>query len=367
MKVPFFRALDQHDYMMDSILKRVEDVVRMDRFILGPVVEKFEAKFAQEMGAPHAVGVNSGSDALLLALRLLDLQPEDEVIVPVFAFVGVPSAILRVGGTPMFVDVDPLTGLMDMTKMEEAITPNTKAIIALHLYGKSLNMNSLMEIARKHNLAVIEDCTQAAGASFHGRKLGTFGMAGCYSLDSEANLGGIGDAGIIVTDTEERALRLRKLRDHGKMDETYADEIGYNSRMDAIQAAILSQKMDDLDDTNAERIENARFYNRCFADANAVLPEVGEEGTHVFNMYTLQVAQRDALEIYLNDKKIGSAIQYPIPLHLQPCFEFFEYKEGDFPQAEQLSKRVISLPIFPGLKRKEIQYVAQAVVDFLTG
>lgn len=367
MKVPFFRLKDQHEYLIDSIMKRIEDVFDTDRFILGPLVEKFESKFAHHMGAANAVGVGSGTDALLMALRLLDLQPEDEVIVPVFCFVGIPTTVLRVGAIPIFVDVDPLSGLIDLQKLEESITPNTKAIIAVHLYGKSLNMNALMELARKNDIAVIEDCSHAAGAEFHGRKLGTFGMAGCYSFYPNRNLGGIGDAGVVITEKEEDANRIRKLRDHGRIDEMYYDEIGYNSRLDAIQAAVLSLKLDDLEDSNAERIENSRFYNRYFSEANAVLPDAGEEGMHVFNMYTIQVAQRDALQIYLNEKKIGSALYYPVPLHLQPCFDFFQYKEGDYPQAEQLSKRVISLPVFPGLKRKEIQYIAQTVLDFLNG
>jgi dTDP-4-amino-4,6-dideoxygalactose transaminase len=350
---------------MENIIKKIESVFETDRFILGPMVEKFESKFASMMGVKHAVGVNSGTDALMLSLRLLDLQPENEVIVPVFSYISVADVVLRVGATPVFVDVDPMTGLIDIAKIETAITENTKAVIPVHLYGKSVNMISLMEISRKHNLAVIEDCSHATGAQFHGRKLGTYGISGCFSFYPTMSLGGVGDGGMIITDNDEYATRLKKFREHGRIDNIYYDEIGYNTRLDAIQAAVLFVKMDELEDSNAEKIENARFYNRFFAEANAVLPEIQDDFSHVFNIYTLQVAQRDALEIYLKDKKIGSAIYYPVPLHLQPCFDFLEHKEGDFPQAEQLTKRVISLPVFPGLKRQEIQFAAQAVLDFL--
>ncbi len=367
MKVPYIRLQDQHKHLMDAIMRRIEDVFQTGRFILGPVVEKFEAKFASAMGAKHAIGVASGTDALLLSLRLLDPQPEDEVIVPVFTFISTAEAVLRVGATPVFVDVDPLTGLIDLAKVEAAITKNTRAIIPVHLYGKAVNMLGLMEIARKHNLAIIEDCAQATGARFHGRALGAYGAAGCFSFYPTKNLAGAGDGGMIITDNDEYAERLRKFRDHGRLENYYFDEIGYNSRLDPIQAAVLQIKLEELEDSNAERIENARFYNKSFAGANAVLPEVREDSSHVFNIYTLQVAQRDALEIYLKEKNIGCAIYYPLPLHLQPCFDFFDFKEGEFPQAEQLSKRVISLPVFPGLKRREIQYVAKTVLDFLTG
>lgn len=366
MKVPFTRLKNQHDHLMEAIIKKIENVFETDRFILGPMVEKFESKFASVMGAKHAVGVNSGTDALMLSLRLLDLQPEHEVIVPVFSYISVVDVVLRVGATPVFVDVDPMTGLIDIPKIEAAITENTKAIIPVHLYGKAVNMIGLMEISRKYELAVIEDCSHATGAKLHGRKLGTYGISGCFSFYPTMSLGGVGDGGMIITDHDEYSARLKKFREHGRIDNLYYDEIGYNSRLDAIQAAVLFVKMEELEDSNAEKIENARFYNRFFFGANAVLPEVHDDFSHVCNMYTLQVAQRDALEIYLKEKKIGSAIYYPLPLHLQPCFDFLEHKEGDFPQAEQLTKRVISLPVFPGLKRQEIQFVAQAVLDFLS-
>ena len=366
MKVPFYRLSDQHGHLMESIMKRIESVFESDRFILGPLVEKFESRFAAMMGAKHAVGVNSGTDALLLSLRLLDLQPEDEVIVPVFSHISVAQVVLRVGAMPVFTDVDPLTGLIDPTALESMITDKTKAIIAVHLYGKSVNMISLMEIARKHNISVIEDVSHATGAQFHGRKLGTFGMTGCYSFYPTMNFGGVGDGGMVVTDNDEYAARLKKFREHGRVDNMYYDEVGYNTRLDAIQAAVLYLKLDEMEDANAEKIENARFYNRFFSQANAVLPEIPDDFSHVFNFYTIQVAQRDALEIYLKEKKVGCGIYYPVPMHLQPCFDFFEYKEGSYPQAEQLSKRVICLPVFSGLKRQEIKFAAQAVLDFLS-
>ena len=366
MRVPFIRLKDQHQHLMDTIMQRIGNVFETDRFILGPVVEKFESKFASSMGAKHAIGVNSGTDALLLSIRLLDLQPDDEVIVPVFSNIAVADIVLRVGAIPVFVDVDPLTGLIDLAQMETAITENTKAVIPVHLYGKAVNMISLMETARKNNIAVIEDVSHATGAQFHGRKLGTFGETGCISFYPTMNFGGVGDGGMILTDNDEYAERLRKFRDHGRADPVYFDEIGYNSRLDAIQAAVLHVKLDELEDSNADQIENARFYNQFFHEANAVLPELSDDGSHVFNHYTIQIAQRDALEIYLKEKKIGCGIYYPIPLHLQPCFDFFDYKEGAYPQAEQLAKRVISLPVFSGLKRREIQHVAEMVLTFLS-
>jgi len=367
MKVPFFRLSDQHEHLMENIMKRIESVFETDRFILGPMVEKFETRFASMMSAKHAIGVNSGTDALLLSLRLLDLQPEDEVILPVFSHIAISHVILRVGAMPVFADVDPLTGLLDITNLESLITEKTKAIIAVHLYGKAVNMISLMEIARKYNIPVIEDCSHATGAQYHGRKLGTFSLTGCFSFYPTMNLGGVGDGGMVITDNDEHAQRLRKFREYGRVDNIYYDEVGYNTRLDAIQAAVLYLKIDDLEDANAEKIENARFYNKFFSEANAVLPEITDDFSHVFNFYTIQVAQRDALEIYLKEKKVGCGIYYPVPLHLQPCFDFFEYKEGSYPQAEQLSKRVISLPVFPGLKRQEIKFVAQTVLDFLSG
>ncbi|NQU42524.1 DegT/DnrJ/EryC1/StrS family aminotransferase [bacterium] len=365
MKVPFIDLTPQHEGIMEEIHQAIDQVFEENSFILGPAVAQFEKAAAKLLSVPHAIGVNSGTDALLLSLKALGISPGDEVIVPTFTFVAVADVVARVGARPVFVDVDPLNYNLAIDSVNHAITPKTKAIIAPHMFGQACDLSNLMQLANAHGLFLIEDVSQAMGGRISNKHLGAMGVTGCFSFYPTKNLGGVGDGGLVVTHNDEVAERIRRYRDHGRNGDGVFQEIGYNSRLDSIQAAILRIKLEELDETIADRVENARFYNELLGEADIEVPEFFERGEHTYNLYTIQCENRDGLRQFLADREIGTAVYYDRPLHLQPCFSYLGYKEGDFPVAELLASRVLSLPIYPGLKKKQIEEVAISIHEFL--
>lgn len=332
-------------------------------FILGPAVAQFESNFAQQMGCKHAIGVNSGTDALLMTLHSLGIQPEDQIICPAFTFVATADVIARLGAYPVFVDVGP-DYTIDVEHVAELINEKTKAILAVHLYGKMADVKRLAEICAERGIHLIEDVAQATGAMLEGKAAGTFGIAGCFSFYPTKNLGGFGDGGMVITDNDELAERLRIFRDHGKSSDGAFLEIGYNSRLSSIQAALLDVKLPNLEEDNADRIANATFYYSAINASVYGLPIQGPEGDHVYNLFTIRHPKRNELKAFLAERKIGSAIYYSRPLHLEPCFSYMGYQEGHFPVAEQFAREVLSIPVAPGLTRQELEEVTTALDQF---
>lgn len=364
MAVQFYDLSRLHGDIKDDLLKSVSDVVHNNSYILGPAVRRFEENFAQAIGSKHGIGVNSGTDALLMTLHALGIQAGDEVICPVYTFVATADAIVRTGATPVFVDIDDDYN-MNVEAVRASVTENTRAVMAVHLYGKAADVVGLQQICTDYGLHLIEDCAQATGASVNGRRVGTFGIAGCFSFYPTKNLGGFGDGGMVTTDNEELADRLRLFRDHGKGPEGTFQAIAYNSRLSSIQAAMLDVKLPNLDEDNADRQANAEFYNSKLDPATFGLPLPGEDpDSHVYNQYTLRHPMRDQLRNFLSERQIMTGLYYARPLHLEPCFEYLGYVEGHFPNAEAISKEILQLPVGPGLTRKELDEVAHAVELF---
>ena len=341
-------------------MQAVEHVIDNGAYILGPSVQQFEEHFAQRMKAPFAIGVNSGTDALLLTLHGLGIQPEDEVIVPVFGFVASADVVARLGAQIVFVDVNE-DYTIDPEAVKAAITDRTQVVMAVHLFGRAAPVLQLQQICTEYGVHLVEDVCQATGAEVNGQPLGTFGIAGAFSFYPTKNLGGFGDGGMVVTDNSELASRLRHYRDHGREENGQFTEIGYNSRLDSIQAAMLDVKLGTLDEDNEDRLANATFYyQHLHPDAFGLPPET-PEGQHVFNQFTVRHPQRDQLRVFLKDRQIDTACYYPRPLHLEPCLEYLGYEAGHFPVAEQMAREVLQLPIAPGLTRKELEEVAHAM------
>jgi dTDP-4-amino-4,6-dideoxygalactose transaminase len=353
-----------------QILARLDAVARSGGFVLGPECERLEAELANLCGVKHGVACASGSDALLLALMALDIQPGDEVIVPSFTFFATASAVSRLGAVSVFVDIDPVTFNLDPLRISAAVTARTRAIIPVHLYGQSADMASINRIARQHSLAVIEDAAQAIGAQWAGGPVCSWGTIGCLSFYPTKNLGAWGDAGLMLTSDDQLAERLRLLRVHGMKPRYIHREIGINSRLDGLQAAVLNVKLSQLAGWTEARRANAARYTRMF---NAVhmrdhitIPVAAAETHHVWNQFTIRVQHglRDALRQYLRAQGVGSEVYYPIPLHRQSCYQQLGYAEGSLPQTEQAAREVLSLPIFPQLTEEELETVVHHTVRF---
>ena len=362
MEVPFISLKEDNAEVLDDYLKKVREIVETSTFILGPEVNQFEDAFAKKLGLQYAIGVASGTDALLMSLDALGIGKGDEVIVPAYTFIATANVVVRLGATPVFVDILEDDYTISPKKIKTAITPKTKAVIPVHLYGKSARMDEILQIAKENNLFVVEDVAQATGAKFKGKYLGSLGSVGAFSFYPTKNLSCAGDGGLITTNDDDLAQKIYAFRDHGK---PKFEKVGYNSRLPSIQAAILSLKLKSLDQKNEERIKNALLYNELFKGRSAIItPNAGEIGSHVFNVYTIRVPRRDELKQHLADNGIGSAIYYPEPLHTQPCFSFLGYAITDFPISEKVPEEVLSLPVSPGLKEEEIKYVAKTVMEF---
>lgn len=371
MKVPLLDLKGQYEKIKNEIHEAINGVLDSARYIMGEEVEKFEEEMAEYCKVKYAIGVASGTDALLLSLKALDIKPGDEVIVPAFTFFATAGVVSRLGATPVFVDIDPVTYNINPEEIEIKISDKTKAIIPVHLYGQPAEMDKIMEIANKYNLKVVEDACQAIGAEYKGTKVGNFGNTATLSFFPSKNLGAYGDAGMVLTNNEELANRIKRLRVHGAEPKYYHHEVGYNSRLDTIQAAILRVKLKYLDEWNKGRQLVAETYNRLFKkyglEDKVVLPEKKiEDSIHVYHQYVIRTKNRDKLQKHLKENGIATAVYYPLPLHLQECYKDLGYKEGDLPVAEQACREVLALPIDPGLSEEEIDYVVKKLQIFIT-
>jgi dTDP-4-amino-4,6-dideoxygalactose transaminase len=364
MQVPLVDLRVQYQALKEEILAAVSDVFEGMQLFLGPNVRAFEEEFAAYCHAQHAVGVGSGTDALVLGLRAADVGPGDEVITVSHTFFADTEAIALVGATPVFVDVEPDTWNLDPTKLEAAITPRTKAIIPVHLCGQPADMAPIMEIARRHKLFVLEDACQAHGADYRGQRVGSIADGAVFSFYCSKNLGGFGEGGMVTTNDGQLAARLRRLRDHGSDRRYEHAEIGTNARLDEVQAAILRVKLRHLDDWNARRQANAAASAEALAGTGLELPTVRPNRTHVYHLYVVQGPRRDALKDHLGERGISTGVHYPIPGHLQPAAKPWGKGPGSLPVTEQLARRVLSLPMYPELSREQIAYVADAVRAF---
>jgi dTDP-4-amino-4,6-dideoxygalactose transaminase len=364
--IPMLDLQAQYRTLADELHTAVQQTMAAGQYILGPQVKQLEARIAEYLGVNHAVGVNSGTDALYLALRALEIGSGDEVITTPFTFIATTEAIGAVGATPVFVDIDPVTFNMDMAQVEEKITRATRAILPVHLYGQPCDMEPLMAIARRYDLRVIEDCAQAIGAEYFGRKVGSIGDIGCFSFFPSKNLGCYGDGGMAVTNDPVVAERIEMLRRHGGKKKYHHTELGVNSRLDEMQAAILNVKFPHLDAWNAARREKAHVYNQLLANSGLVVPAEADGTTCVYHQYTVRVSDRDRVQSVLKSAGVASMIYYPIPLHLQEVHRNLGYGFGSFPQAERAAAEVLSLPIYPELtvdQQKTVQSALLAVTQ----
>lgn len=364
MQVPILDLKAQYATYKDEAVQAINEVCESQSFALGPAVAEFEEKIASYCGCEYAIGCSSGTDAILVSLMALEINPGDEVITTPFTFFSTAGSVARVGAKPVFVDVDAGSYNIDTSRIEEKITEKTRAIIPVHLFGQVAQMKPILEIARLNNLAVIEDAAQAIGATQDGIKCGNFGDLGCFSFYPTKNLGGFGDGGLVTTSSETLAEKVRILRDHGQAPRYFYKAIGGNFRLDSIQAAVLTIKLRYLDGWNERRRQNAAFYDSVFADSPVKMPKIDSNNVSIYHQYTVTVPQREQLQKFLAENKIGSAVFYPKPLHLQDCFVELGYRKGDFPVAERLCNELLSLPVYPELTTEQIEYVAKTILKF---
>ncbi len=403
MKIPTLDLVRQYESIREEMDDAILEVVRSGKFVLGPFVRAFEEAAAEYCGVRHAIGVASGTDALLLSLKALGIGSGDGVIIPSFTFFATAGVVYNIGGTPVFADIDPKTFNLDpedvrriLTAHHELRTANhkplteIKAIIPVHLYGQMADMDEITAIAQEYDLAVIEDAAQAIGATYSSKmggnreaqasghkprtanrepviKAGTIGRLGCFSFYPTKNLGAYGDGGMVITNDDELAERMRLLRVHGSKPKYYHHIVGANSRLDALQAAILRAKLPHLDQWSQARRERAAYYDQLLNDVEGIeTPYVASDRTHIYHQYTIRVkdGRRDKLRVYLKERGIGTEVYYPLPLHLQECFSDLGYHEGDLRESEWASREVLSLPVFPELKEKELAYVIKHVQAF---
>jgi len=367
--VPLLDLKAQYDTIRTEIEPVIKEVIESQYFILGPKVKELEEKVATYSDTKFGIGVSSGTDALLIALMALDIGEGDEVITTPYSFFATAGVIARLGAKPVFVDIEPEYFNINPSKIEETITDKTKAIIPVHLYGQMADMNPIMEIAKKYDLYVIEDAAQAIGSKYYdGRKAGSIGNIGCFSFFPSKNLGGFGDAGMVVTNDEKLAEKLVHLRVHGSAPKYYHKIVGGNFRIDALQAAVLSIKLDYLDQWTNKRQQNAETYNSLFQKSSLensiVLPKTNKNYFHIFNQYILRTTKRDELLKFLQFNNIGCEIYYPLPLSIQDCFSYLGYIEGDFPESEKASNETIAIPIYPELTEEQQQYIVEKFVEF---
>ncbi|MBN2104499.1 DegT/DnrJ/EryC1/StrS family aminotransferase [bacterium] len=354
----------QYHTIKKEIKKALDDVLESGRFIMGSQVIALEEALSAYSETRYAIGCNSGTDALQLALMALDIRPGDEVITTPFTFVATAEVIGILGAKPVFVDIDPVTYNIDPQKIEKSITRKTKAIIPVHLYGQPADMDPINEIAGKHGLPVIEDACQSIGARYRGRKVCSLGTMACLSFFPSKNLGAYGDGGMVLTSEQELEQKIRIIANHGQDKRYHHSMLGINSRLDTLQAAILLVRLKHLDDWSEARMDRAALYSVLMADMDVVTPVIAEKNTHVFHQYSIRVKRRDELQLYLQEAGIATAIHYPIPLHLQPAFRHYGRGEGSLPVAESVAKEVLSLPMYPELEEEKIHYIVGKIGDF---
>lgn len=389
MNIPLIDLQAQYNSLAEKLDKAALDVLSSANYIMGKTVIDFEKDFANFIGVKHAISVGNGTDALVISLKAMGIGEGDEVITTPFTFFATAETISAVGATPVFVDVDKETFNIDVTKIEEKITSKTKAIMPVHIFGQAADMDEINEIAKKHNLYVIEDACQAVGGKYKGRKIGTLGDVACFSFFPTKNLGCAGDGGIIVTDNDEIATIIRALRTHGSGEngqkaynllnnieeevktvdgandtvynplKYYNYLIGYNSRLDAIQAAILSVKLKEIDSWNSKRREIVELYNKALQNSDLVTPTAKDCNEHVYHMYILQSENREEVLAKLKEAGIATGVYYPVPLHLQKVYKNLGYKEGDMPVSEYLSHRTFAIPVYPELTKEQVDYIIQ--------
>lgn len=378
MSVPLLDLKAQHAKIRADVMAAISEVMESQQFILGPQVRQLEQAVATYSNCRNAVGVSSGTDALLMSLMAEGIGPGDEVITPPYSFFATAGCVSRVGARPVFADIDPVSYNLDPSRVEAVVTPRTKAVIPVHLYGQTADMDPIMEIAKRRNLVVIEDGAQALGAEYKGRRAGSIGRYGCFSFFPSKNLGGAGDGGLVTTNDDERADKLRVMRDHGAKPKYYHGVVGGNFRLDTIQAAVLVVKLKHLDGWTAGRQRNADIYRRLFREAGVaagfgemkgkkgvVLPEELSARRHIYNQFVIRVDRRDDLRAHLRDGGIGHEVYYPVPFHMQKCYAGLGYKEGDFPASECAARESLALPIYPELTEEMIAVVVGAVTEFV--
>jgi len=364
--VPQLDLAVQYAAIGSEIRTAVERVMASQQFVLGREGAALEEEIAKLCGVAHGVGLASGTDALILALRACGVRAGGEVLLPPFTFVATGSAVSALGAKPVFADIRPDTYNIDPAELERRVTPRTRAIVVVHLYGLSADMDPILSFAKARHLPVIEDNAQAIGASYKGRGTGSMGDVACLSFYPTKNLGAYGDAGMVVTNSAELAARLRTLRNHGQSAKYLSTEPGWNSRLDEIQAAILRVKLRHLSNWQRARQSHAAEYNRLLSQIPGVMPPLAPEGfEHVYHQYTIRIEQRDALQKFLSARKIGSTVYYPYPLHLQPLYAALGHKAGDFPHSERAAQEVLSLPMYPELRKEHIARVVETIADFL--
>jgi len=366
MQIPILDSKRQYEKIGAEIEREVIETLRSGSYILGKHNKAFEEEIAKYTGAKHAIALNSGTDALHLALRALDIGAGDEVITVAFTFVATTEAIGIVGAKPVFVDIDPNTFNIDVKKIENAITPRTKAILPVHLYGQPCDMDIIIDIARRHDLFVIEDACQAIGATYKGKMVGTIGDVGCFSFYPTKNLGAMGDGGLLTTNSSVVKDRVIALRNHGGAVRYYHDEIGVNSRLDEIQAAILRVKLKHINEWNKKRRENAQRYNDLFKNHSEIVTPSELSDTYcVYHQYTVKVPNRDEVHKMLQERGVGAMIYYPVPLHLQKVHANLGMEKGALPATERNTELVMSLPMFPELTADEQKYIANTLIECL--
>ena len=371
MKVPLLDLQAQYRPLRDEILAAMTRVADSQRFIMGPEVDALERELAAMLGVKHALAVSSGTDAILLALMTLDITHGDEVITPTYSFFATAGCVSRVGARPVLVDIDPLTYNIDVDLIEAAITPRTKAIVPVHLYGQSAEMDPIVEIANRRGIPVIEDAAQAIGASYKAQPVGGIGALGCFSFFPSKNLGAFGDAGLLTTNDDRLAKRARLLRTHGMEPKYYHHLVGANFRMDAIQAAVLRVKAPHLHGWTEGRRANAARYHELFKKADLgdaiALPFEAPNRLHIYNQFVIRSPERDALKKHLDGSGIGNEVYYPVPFHLQPCFADLGYRQGAFPEAEKAANETLAIPIYGELTLEQQQAVVNTIAAFVTG
>jgi len=369
MNVPELALTRQYAEIAEELAGAFAQVLSTQRFASGPRVAELEEKLAAYCQARFAVGVASGTDALFVALLALGVGPGDEVITTPFTFFATAGAVHRVGARPVFVDIHHSTFNLDPELVAAAVTERTRALIPVHLYGQVADMDPLLALAKEHDLAVIEDAAQAVGATYRDRRAGSFGRAGCLSFYPTKNLGACGEAGMLITSDEALAESARLLRNHGMTQQYLHYCVGFNSRMDELQAAVLLVKLQHLSAWNEARRERAATYSRLLAKVPEVVPPAVDapDGGHIFHQYVIRAPRRDALLEHLRARGVGARVFYPYPLHLQPCFASLGYREGDFPEAERAAREVLALPLYPELRADEQEYVVETLADFYRG
>jgi dTDP-4-amino-4,6-dideoxygalactose transaminase len=368
--IPLLDLEAQYTPLRDKILAAVTRVCDSQRYIMGPEIAAFEREIAELLGVPHAVALSSGTDAVLLALMALDIKAGDEVITSTYSFFATAGAVARVGARPVLLDIDPVTFNIDPAALSTAITERTKAIVPVHLFGLSADMDPILALAKRHGIPVIEDAAQAIGATYHGRPVGTLGTVGCFSFFPSKNLGAFGDAGLLTTNDPALAHKAALLRNHGMEPKYYHHLVGANFRMDAIQAAVLRVKAPHLAAWTQARRMNAQRYGRLFRDSGLLdrvtLPVEPPGFRHIFNQFVVRMSDRDGLKAHLDRSHIGNEIYYPVPFHLQPCFAELGYRRGEFPVAERAANESLAIPIYSELTLDQQQTIVEAIAGFLS-